>query len=232
MLALSGGCSSSSDESVPAVVWIEAGHVDGAKAGEVAAWDYWNGLVEEYDGLFAPLIARSSPEIDPARARFVDWVVLESTSGSAVVEESVWMLDGPQLVPYGVRGFSSALSVRYTSAVSGGAPAFPGFDVTDRDDKDEDGDSGDMKLYRDAYASAWEETYARTLHERELALEKWLDDRIAVYHADVLIAGGRVVAPRVEREPVDVPYNPERSVERREAWSLSGGVFSSSVGSR
>ena len=208
-----GGCSSgqrAGRQNVSKPAWVEIGAADGLDAGEGAAWDYWNAMVEQYDGAFASLITRSSPEIDPARARFTEWAVLESTSGEALVEEGIWVLEEPRLVPYGTKGFAEELAVRYLPIPESG-------DLLKRKRPRE---------YEDAYAHAWETAYTATLHEREIALEKWIEDRFAIYQADMLIANGKVVEPKVDRQQQTVPHEPNRKAERREIWVLSGGVFS------
>lgn len=195
---------------IPQSAWAEMGAAEGAAAGEREGWAWWNRLISKYDAAFARLILRHSPEIDPARAHFSEWAVLESNEREAIVEEGIWLVDQPRLAPYGAKGFAGSLSVH-------SPPAAPAGDRTWR-----------PSAFQKAYAQAWAASYAAALHEREIALEEWIKDRYAIYRADVLIANGQVVAPKVSRTADKAhPQQPYRRAEKREVWVLSGGTFSS-----
>ena len=210
---LVGGCGSSGAASrsgeMPTEAYVELGAADGAAAGERAAWVWWNDLVARYDGAFAGLIARSTPEIEPPRVRFTEWNVIESTDDKALVEQGVWLVDPPRLAPNGTKGFAETLSVRFL-------PVGP--DVNSKDEALQG-----SKAYRDAYVGAWAAQYAAALHDREIALDAWVEDRYDIYRADVLIANGQMVAPKVARAAEPVEYQPYRKAELREVWTLIGG---------
>ena len=213
---LAGGCGASGELSrageMPADAYVEVGAADGAAAGERDAWIWWNELVARYDGAFAGLIARSNPEIEPPRVRYTEWNVIESTHNRAVVEQGVWSVDPPRLAPNGPRGFAETLSVRFLPVEE---------EMNDKDDVLQG-----SKLYRDAYVRAWAAAYSMALFDREIALDDWVEDRYDIYRADVLIANGQMVAPKVDRVAEPVGYQPYRKAELREVWTMIGGNLS------
>ena len=194
--------------------WVELGSADGARAGTAAAWQWWNGLVEAYDPAFAREIARPNPLIQPAEAVFTERKIESAGENKALVEEEVWLLKGARLAPYGTKGFAESLTVRHKAEepraeILGQTPP---------------------RAYREAYARAWAAEYARALHEREEALDHWLERRYSVYRADVLMARGDVQPVQVVRERLTPTASANRRAGRSEMWTLSGGEFHSRNG--
>ena len=190
--------------------WVELGSAHGGAAGEIAAWQWWNETVELHDGAFAALIARPNPLIGPLEAHFTERAILSSNGSEAVVEEEVWLLEGARLAPFGTKGFAESLVVRAVNASEPGGLVLG---------------ENPPKAYREAYARGWAAAYTRALHDREQALELWVERRYAVYRADVLIARGDVEAPSVKRERVAAEASKHRRAARREEWTLEDGRF-------
>ena len=190
--------------------WVAIGSADGAAAGEVAAWDWWNDTVELHDGAFAALIARPNPLVQPLEAHFTERAILYLNGSEAVVEEEVWLLEGARLAPFGTKGFAESLVMRAVDEYEPRAPLLG---------------ENPPRAYRDAYARGWAEAYSRALQEREEALDRWLERRYAVYRADVLIARGEVKAPTVKRERIAPEASEHRRAARREEWTLEDGRF-------
>ena len=193
---------------VPETVWAEMGAADGVVAARRDGWAWWNRMISEYDGAFARLSTRPRPEINPAGSYFSGPETRGSSRRDAVPEEGDWLPDQPSLALYG-GGFAESLSVRYL-------PPRQPLELKRR-----------PAAYHGAFARAWAVSYAAALHEREIALERWLRDRHAFYRADELIADSRVGGPKVSRLAEKVDPEPRRRNNKREVWILSGGVFSS-----
>ena len=194
---------------VPETVWAEMGAADGAVAGRRDGWAWWNRMILEYDGAFARLSARPRPEINLAGAYFSEPQTRGSSRRDAVPEEGDKLPGQPSLAPYGGGGFAESLSVRYL-------PPRQPMELKRR-----------PAAYHGAFAGAWAASYAAALHEREIALERWIKDRHASYRAYGLIAGSRVGGAKAGRLAEKVHPQPRRGDRQREVWILSGGAFSS-----
>ena len=194
---------------VPETVWTEIGAADGAVAGKRDGWAWWNRMIAEYDGAFARLTARPSAQIHPAGSYLSGPYLRDSIRRDADLEMHDLLVDQPRLAPYGAGGFAESLSVRYLP---------PGKPM---------GLKRRPAAYHGAFGRAWAVSYAAALHEREIALERWIRERHAFYRADELIADSRVGGPKVSRLAEKVDPEPHRRNNKREVWILSGGVFSS-----
>lgn len=189
--------------------WREIGLDEGAKAGERAAWMWWNKRVDEVDGLFAAEIARPQGIIDPTRAYFIERVIRQRTPEEAVVEEEVILLSRAKLAPDGVPGFADSLRVPVPPADPSPIRAL----------------KGHPEAYREAFAEGWNAAYTRSLHEREMELDLWVLDRYAVFRADWLARYGGMDPARVLREPQTPENHATRRAARRERWRVIEGEF-------
>lgn len=189
--------------------WAEIGLADGARAGERAAWQWWNQRVEAVDGVFAAETARPLGIVDPPRAYHAERIVIESTPDVAVVEQDVLLLSRSRLVPDGIPGFADVLRVpiplEQASAVTRLEKQPP--------------------AYRKAYAEGWNAAYTRALHEREKELDRWVMDRYAVFRADWLARYGGMEPVRVLRQAEPPESSATRRAGRRERWRVVGGRF-------
>ena len=215
LLALvQAGCGSSAGPAPPDA-WAAIGASAGQAAGEAAAWRDWNRLVETLDGAFARALARPDGTIEPLRAYHAGRAVVAYGPGEAVIEEDVVRLSRPELAPDGVRGFADALRVPLPAPDS----------VSARSAEGSLPDNPLPESYGLAYASGYAAGYANAMHEREQALDRWIEDRYAVFRADWLIYSGQVSAPRIDRAPAAAPPMPAQRAASREVWVLRGGKF-------